>query len=113
MFSNGCLIQKSIIHDAYHITGASHYFFSADSNHRADTKPFVWLVLIDQVPDIGSVEEHWSRFPELDQIKTSQTKGSGFWYPNKCLGTIEKLDNTSYNNETIKVSGVNMYKEGI
>ncbi len=41
-------------------------------------EPFVWFVLIDQVPDI------WSRFPELAQIKTSQRKGSGFWYPTQC-----------------------------
>ncbi len=48
-------------------------------------EPFVWLVLIDLVPDICSVPELWSRFPELVQIKTSQTNDSGFWYPTQCI----------------------------
>ncbi len=35
---------------------------------------------------LEQIPEHWSRFPELAQIKTSRTKGSGFWYPTQCKG---------------------------
>ncbi len=45
-------------------------------------EPFVWLVLIDQFPDMCSV--YWSRFPELCLIKTSETKRFWIWYPTQC-----------------------------
>ena len=48
-------------------------------------KTALWLSKMEQIP------EYWGRFPELAQIKTSQIKGSGFWYPTQCKWIVRTL----------------------
>ena len=78
------------------LTTTKNKFFSIEKYWVGyqNPEPFVWFVLI-------SVQ---FIFPELAQIKTSRTKGSGFWYPTQCVSKqfARKGSKIFHGDDTIK-----------